>query len=202
MSLKTRDRILNAALDLFSTQGYAAVRTKGIAEKAGVNETTLFRTFGNKKKLYLETFNRFAIRVSPETILKDIRYNFDSDIPRISHAVITLFLKNSKIIRMSLKDIQEIPAIDEVLRSQPEDLIQLFSGYLKDMQKKGHPLSNPDRLARYYMLTLFSSSFHYLNHEDLYKDYPLDAFVQDTTESFLLLLKNSAVEGRDGGSPQ
>lgn len=44
----TADKILDAAAELFATHGYAATTTRAIAERAGVNEVTLFRRFENK----------------------------------------------------------------------------------------------------------------------------------------------------------
>lgn len=45
---ETGERILDAASELFATHGYAATTTRSIAEKAGVNEVTIFRRFENK----------------------------------------------------------------------------------------------------------------------------------------------------------
>lgn len=49
----TRQRIVQAALDLFVTQGVTNTTTRQIAESAEVNEVTLFRQFGNKHGLVL-----------------------------------------------------------------------------------------------------------------------------------------------------
>lgn len=47
-SLDTGEKILDAAAALFASRGYAATTTRAIAEAAGVNEVTIFRTFENK----------------------------------------------------------------------------------------------------------------------------------------------------------
>src|SRR4028118_2053618 len=49
----TRQRLLIAALELFSSQGVTETTTRQIAELAQVNEVTLFRQFGNKQGLLL-----------------------------------------------------------------------------------------------------------------------------------------------------
>lgn len=48
----TRERILNAALDLFSDLGFHGTTTRKIAQKAGVNEVTIFRQFKTKENLF------------------------------------------------------------------------------------------------------------------------------------------------------
>lgn len=48
---KTRTRLLKAAIEVFSTQGFVGATTREIARVAQVNEVTLFRHFQNKEQL-------------------------------------------------------------------------------------------------------------------------------------------------------
>ncbi len=54
MSQETREKIMQAAVRLFSEEGYRGTTTRKIAEAAGVNESTLFRTFESKDTLFRE----------------------------------------------------------------------------------------------------------------------------------------------------
>lgn len=58
----TRDRLVRAALELFTTQGYHASTTPQIAAKAGVAEGTIYRHFESKEHLLNELF-RAAVRL-------------------------------------------------------------------------------------------------------------------------------------------
>ncbi len=58
--ISTRQRLIQAALELFSAQGVSATTTRQIAEKAEVNEVTLFRNFGNKHGLLLAVLEESA----------------------------------------------------------------------------------------------------------------------------------------------
>jgi AcrR family transcriptional regulator len=58
----TRDRLVRAALELFTTQGYHASTTPEIASKAGVAEGTIYRHFASKEQLLNEIY-RAAVRV-------------------------------------------------------------------------------------------------------------------------------------------
>jgi len=49
----TKARLIEAALDLFAEKGVTETTTKAVAERAQVNEVTLFRNFGNKYRLLL-----------------------------------------------------------------------------------------------------------------------------------------------------
>ena len=55
--LSTRQRLINAAFELFTSQGITETTTRQIAELAEVNEVTLFRQFGNKQGLLLAVIN-------------------------------------------------------------------------------------------------------------------------------------------------
>lgn len=57
----TRARLINAALQLFSSQGVTETTTRQIAELAQVNEVTLFRQFGNKQGLLLAVLEDSAV---------------------------------------------------------------------------------------------------------------------------------------------
>jgi AcrR family transcriptional regulator len=58
--ISTRQRLIQAALELFTAQGVSATTTRQISEKAEVNEVTLFRNFGNKHGLLLAVLEESA----------------------------------------------------------------------------------------------------------------------------------------------
>ena len=58
----TRDRLVRAALELFTTQGYHASTTPEIAARAGVAEGTIYRHFASKEQLLNEIY-RAGVRV-------------------------------------------------------------------------------------------------------------------------------------------
>ena len=57
----TRQRIIQAALELFASQGVTETTTRQIADLAEVNEVTLFRHFGNKHGLLLAVIEDASI---------------------------------------------------------------------------------------------------------------------------------------------
>ncbi len=57
----TRQRIINAAIELFTVQGITETTTRQIAELAEVNEVTLFRHFGNKHGILLAVLEDSAM---------------------------------------------------------------------------------------------------------------------------------------------
>src|SRR4028118_922088 len=99
----TRQRLINAALELFTSQGVTETTTRQIAELAQVNEVTLFRQFGNKQGLLLAVIEDSAVFTHLGESLKE-QVNQTSDLAEA--------LKN--YASDSLHTLEEIP---ELLRS-------------------------------------------------------------------------------------
>jgi AcrR family transcriptional regulator len=57
-----RDEILDAALIEFAERGLHGTSTDRIAKRAGISQPYLFRLFGTKKELYLETVRRCLLQ--------------------------------------------------------------------------------------------------------------------------------------------
>ena len=65
-----RDRILDAAKRIYAQHGFRGATTRLIAIEAGVNEVTLFRTFGSKAALF-EALMQGHVAQSPIPELPD-----------------------------------------------------------------------------------------------------------------------------------
>jgi AcrR family transcriptional regulator len=81
MATKTEQKILDAALHVFSRNGYVGARTRMIAKESGFTEMTLFRKFETKEKL----FNR-VLTTNQERIMKDfdsLLVSYDSEDPKV-----------------------------------------------------------------------------------------------------------------------
>jgi len=72
---ETEDRILDAALKVFASEGYAGATTRKIAQEANVSEMTLFRKFQSKENLLKEVLQK-----NTETFFKpDSFFPLDKD---------------------------------------------------------------------------------------------------------------------------
>jgi AcrR family transcriptional regulator len=68
---ETQRRIVAAALELFSEQGFSGTSTWEIAQRAGVAEKTLFANFKSKQRLFVQTLTPAALQlISPEAVLR------------------------------------------------------------------------------------------------------------------------------------
>lgn len=83
----TRARIVQAALDLFSEHGFDAATTAAIAKRAGVTEKTLFRHFGNKKKLFAKTVYPAILELLRPIAFESLRAVIQTDQPTLRQSV-------------------------------------------------------------------------------------------------------------------
>src|SRR4051794_35680409 len=59
---QTRERIVDAALELLAEGGYASAGVQAVAARAGVATGSLYRHFASKDDLFTEVFRRAAAR--------------------------------------------------------------------------------------------------------------------------------------------
>ncbi len=185
MELETKQKILEAARRLFSEKGFTAVRTKEIAEAAGVNEVTLFRKFGNKRTIYHETFKEYIVRPTPEYLLGGTVGNPEADLEIICTSIVRLFNQNSSLIQMSYKAVSVFEEIAGELHSQPEQMIGIMADYFSGIVKSRGIDKTPERLARYFVTSIFSASFHFIHHPEIEKDYKIKEYISDFISNFL-----------------
>lgn len=177
----TRERILNAALNLFSENGYSGVGTKSIARAAGVNEVTIFRTFGSKRQLFVEVYQRFSVHAHEVTVPHTLGEDLCAELSTITASVAALFLQNSKIVRMSIKELGNFPEIDSDLREQPHQLEGVILSYLRGVYTSIPLSETPERLAHILVATLMGTVIH-LKH--VMDERGIYALVEDFTAIF------------------
>lgn len=111
----TRQRILKAAITLFSEVGYEQATTHLIAELAEVNEVTLFRQFGSKKALLMacvEAVNQAGFAETFETGLSGV---YSDNILHMAQRLVEDMRANVELLRMLVCDARNIPELREVL---------------------------------------------------------------------------------------
>jgi AcrR family transcriptional regulator len=119
-----RERLVDVALGLFASRGYAATSVREIVEGAGVSKPVLYYHFGSKEGLYLEIMRRLE-RTVHETVerLGTRRGSARSRIRSLSLGIWSVFSENTDTVRF-LNAVfwgppQETPAFDVASLHQP-----------------------------------------------------------------------------------
>lgn len=135
---QTGEAILAAAADLFAERGYKATTTRAIAERAGVNEVTVFRRFGNKQGLlralgesWASSMAGFAVTRLPES--DDTRGTLEV-LAELEVAQAERF--GGVAMRLAM-DAKGSPEVAEVMGGGPGENFAGLVEYLTDRQAAG-----------------------------------------------------------------
>jgi len=135
---ETYSEILAAAAELFGERGYKSTTTRAIAERAGVNEVTIFRRFKNKRGIlqalgesWANSMAGFAVANLPEPT--DTRATLET-LAELEIAQATRF--GGVAMRLAM-DAKASPEVAEMLTEGPNDNFDGLAGYLAERQAAG-----------------------------------------------------------------
>lgn len=110
--LSTEEKIKEAARKVFTQKGYAATRTRDIAEEAGINLALLNYYFRSKEKLFeiviLEKMHLLLGKIGP--ILMDEKTTIELKVEQIAEHYIDTLMANPDIPLFVLGEIKTNPA--------------------------------------------------------------------------------------------
>src|SRR6188474_52868 len=111
LDINTEEKIKNAARAVFHKKGFAAARTRDIAEEAGINLALLNYYFRSKEKLFelimLENIQQF-VRGVKEIIMEEDTELRDK-IERISSFYIDMLIRNPDLPLFILSELRANP---------------------------------------------------------------------------------------------
>ena len=147
---QTRQRLLDAALQLFTERGYDGAATRAIAALAGVNEVTLFRHFGSKKGLFQAMLRHNSALPGLELALREqLTGDLRQDLLALATQMLKLLHARHREIIMLLAESERQPELLEMAAFVPRQQRQVFSDYLKWQMAQGamRPM-DPDLAAQ------------------------------------------------------
>lgn len=111
LDLSTEEKIMEAARKVFTEKGYAAARTRDIAEESGINLALLNYYFRSKEKLFelvmFEKVNKLFGTIIP--ILSDESTELEEKLDKIAESYIDLLLVNPDLPIFVLSEIRRRP---------------------------------------------------------------------------------------------
>jgi AcrR family transcriptional regulator len=140
----TRERLIRAALDLYTTAGYLRTTTPAIAERAGVAEGTIYRHFSSKEHLLNEVYrraHRWGLEAQAALEADRVR-KAPERLALLARLIVDLASQDPAMARMLLSAAHE-PFLDEssrgARRGWMEGLIQLVAMGKSDGQVRPGP---------------------------------------------------------------
>ena len=164
----TRQKILDKALELFSTRGYDAVSVGEIAEAVGIKAPSLYNHFPSKRAIFDAIVEATAAQYEADTDRIDIHVqNVTQDIPAFTEITAdALFEKVRQIFEYSLHDetisrFRRMMTIEQFRspelaalysRRHVERVVDYHAGIFRALIAAGEiPAEGPDALAMMYV---------------------------------------------------
>jgi AcrR family transcriptional regulator len=140
--LSTEEKIKAAAQRVFMKKGYAATRTRDIAEEADINLALLNYYFRSKEKLFdlimMEKLSKFFGGIAP--VLNDPGTSLEQKFTLVSNNYIDLLIENPDLPLFILSELRTDP--DRFVNNLPIGKI-VDSSFIKQLQERQpnvHPL--------------------------------------------------------------
>jgi AcrR family transcriptional regulator len=186
--MELRDRILHAAATLYAETGYRGATTRRIAERAGVNEITLFRHFGSKTRLLHEAVkcagigaNLCELTARPTDPRREL-----SEWALLTHRNLH---QHASLIRTAMAEIEERPDFLPPEQSPAVGAAQALRRYLERLKAAGRIPAEVelDAATMMFMATLFTDGVSRDIMPQLYPR-PAEQSIQQYVELFLRAL--------------
>jgi TetR/AcrR family transcriptional regulator len=143
----TRDRILDAALDLFGTRGFEAVSLDEIAVVVGVRKQTVLYWFASKDELLSSVVVRTAdeLVAAVEAALRGAGDGF-ARVEAVVKAVFRPAVRRPALLGL-VRELNRLgPAVSQSLRDRFHPLIERGVGFLRDEMAAGRIRHGDPRL--------------------------------------------------------
>jgi AcrR family transcriptional regulator len=136
---EARARILQTALKLFSTYGYAGTTTREIARGAGVAEVTLFRHFPTKERLFQDVVAAYLPGPDfRELVAAARKLEYRHALESIAAAFLdALRERQDLVLIMYMESRRHFALMERVYAALVADLTALIAGYFRDLQEQG-----------------------------------------------------------------
>jgi len=159
--MDTKDRLLEAMLQLVSRKGYLGATTREIAQEAGVTELTLFRHFGSKERLFEKVLEKYSFLARLREILPEIeKLPYDKALRIVGMRFFETLKERKSMIMVMLSEVNLYPEKIRLAYSKfANELRQTLASYLESSQKKGLLRSFPARMAARAFIGIIFSNF-------------------------------------------
>ena len=177
---KTKKAIFNAAIKVFSIEGYDSATVEEIASEAGVAKGTLYYNFQGKEEIFKFVIDE-GMKLIKNEVLDAIN---DIDDPleklKISAKVQLRYVYNNKeFFRVIMSQIWGDKNRHQEMRQEIRRLVNINSNRINDITKGKADKDVLDVLGCCFIGVLFSSALYEILYEDQYSEnYIVDRFME------------------------
>ncbi|MDF3001188.1 MAG: Transcriptional regulator, TetR family [Bacillota bacterium] len=154
---ETKQKIIDATMELIKEKGYVATTTKDIAKRSHVNECTIFRKFDGKKDIVLSGMEqeKWRANVSP-AVFRDVKWELQPDLEMFMRNYLERVTQDFVSLSVGLRAPQIYEETKPYIMKIPEAFLQSLVSYFEQMHQKGK-IGSYDFEA--LAMTMFSATF-------------------------------------------
>jgi AcrR family transcriptional regulator len=183
----SRERILEAAGRVYAKHGFRGATTRLIANEAGVNEVTLFRTFGSKSALLEAVLMQHQV-TQPEVVLPAEPLDPQSELTAFVQSSLERVRAIRPLLVHSMGEIDERPEAAEFACRGRQMIHSTITRYVRALQERGLADQDADVDAAAVMLvgTVMSDAIARSFVPEVYP--PVGEAAERYTQCFLRML--------------
>jgi AcrR family transcriptional regulator len=186
---QTKEKLLDATLQLISEKGYLGATTREIAALAGVSELTLFRKFGKKEHLFEEMLESYTFLPRLKDLIEEIH---EMPVKEGLNTIGTRFLRTLQerrpLAQIMLSEMSHYPQkIRRIYQLMIDNLARTLESYLENRKNRGEVRHTDMDFASYAFLRVLFMTFAYesiIRGQDLSDD-KIEYTVHELVEIFL-----------------
>lgn len=135
---KTSKKIIDAMMEIILERGYTGATTKDIAERAGINECTIFRKFKEKKEIVLAGMElpQYRPNITPQTFA-DIKWDIESDLKMFMENYMKEVTPQFVRLSIGLRSPQIYQQTAPLIMDIPQTFLKALTDYLSQMKEMG-----------------------------------------------------------------
>jgi AcrR family transcriptional regulator len=139
---RNRDRLYEAALELFGTRGYVAVSVDDICRRADVGRATFFRLYGTKSGLLLE-FNRRLAAEARQAVAEGHPPDATAALRLVQQVMCRAWITTGAALRDMIQEYLNTVSLLAGTRDAAPDLQALVAEIVRDGQGRGEFVDAP-----------------------------------------------------------
>ncbi|RXZ83755.1 TetR/AcrR family transcriptional regulator [Paenibacillaceae bacterium] len=183
---ETSEKIMDAAIELFSKNGFDGVTTEEVAAEAGFSEKTLFRHFKSKQNLLEQAIDRFHYADEMRAIFdNELSGNVRDDLWLISDNYHRIMYRNRKMLRIIMKVGKTLPGLHQYAHRHPKALQELLTRYFADMKKQNKLYAvDEEKAAITFLYMNFGLAQGRMNEDPAFSDEEFKALLRESIALF------------------
>ncbi|SDZ39649.1 DNA-binding transcriptional regulator, AcrR family [Evansella caseinilytica] len=182
----TSEKIIDAAIELFSRNGYEGVTTEEIAAEAGFSEKTLFRHFKSKQNLLEQAIDRYHYADEMRAIFDNkLSWNLEEDLSLISENYHRIMYRNRKMLQIIMKVGKNLPGLHQYAHRHPQALQEYLTDYFAEMKRQQKLFAaDEEKIAIMFLYMNFGLAQGRMNESPAFSDNEFKEILKESVALF------------------